>query len=413
MGEQGLSCVGVGPEQQLRRRGPGSASALKAANRRRLLRAVQFAGEITQAGLARATGLAAGTVSNLVRELEQAGLVSVSPVIHGGRRARAVRLAAPGGLVAGVDFGHRHLSVAVADLSCQVLAHARVGLPDRHRADEGLEQAATLLDTALGQAGAQRAALLGIGLGLPAPIDSRTGRVGAPTILPGWVGADAATLAGERFGAEVFVDNDANLGALAEVTWGAGRGAASSAYLKLSDGVGAGLILNGQLYRGRIGTAGEIGHTTMQEYGTVCRCGNRGCLETLVSSEAVLDLLHPTHGARLTIARVVELARGGDAGCLRVLADTGRHVGIAVANLCNLVNPDRIIVGGELAAAGELLLDPLRLTLTRYGIPSAVADLDLVVGTLGERAHLLGAVALAAGQVPIARPTAIDFTLEV
>jgi predicted NBD/HSP70 family sugar kinase len=336
----------------------------------------------------------------------------VSPVVRGGRRARAVRLAAPGGLVAGVDFGHRHLSVAVADLSCQVLAQARIGLPDRHRAGEDLEHAAALLDTALGQAGAQRAALLGIGLGLPAPIDSRTGRVGAPTILPGWVGVVAAALAGERFGVAVFVDNDANLGALAETTWGAGRGVATSAYLKLSDGVGAGLMLNGQLYRGRIGTAGEIGHTTMQEYGTLCRCGNRGCLETLASSQAVLNLLRPTHGARLTIARVVDLARGGDAGCRRVLADTGRHVGIAVANLCNLVNPDRIIVGGELARADELLLDPLRFTLARYGIPSAVADLDLVVGALGDRAQLLGAVALAAGNVPIAQQATDDFMLE-
>jgi DNA-binding Lrp family transcriptional regulator len=224
MSVQSLWCVGVGTEQQLRRAGPGSASALKAANRRRLLQAVQFAGEISQAGLARATGLAAATVSNLVRELEQAGLVSVSPVVRGGRRARAVRLAAPGGLIAGVDFGHRHLSVAVADLSCQVLAQVRIGLPDRHRAGEDLEHAARLLDTALGQAGAQHAALLGVGLGLPAPIDSRTGRVGAPTILPGWVGVDAAALAGERFGTAVFVDNDANLGALAEATWG--RGAA-------------------------------------------------------------------------------------------------------------------------------------------------------------------------------------------
>jgi predicted NBD/HSP70 family sugar kinase len=188
---------------------------------------------------------------------------------------------------------------------------------------------------------------------------------------------------------------------------------ASSAYLKLSDGVGAGLMLNGQLYRGRIGTAGEIGHTTMQEYGTLCRCGNRGCVETLASSQAVLGLLRPTHGGRLTIARLVELARGGDAGCRRVLADTGRHVGIAVANLCNLFNPDRIIVGGELARAGELLLDPLRLTLVRYGIPSAVADLDLVVGELGERAQLLGAVALAAGNVPIAPQATQGFIVEV
>ncbi len=407
----GLSCAGVDTGQP-RRAGPGSSAALRAANRRRVLRAVQFAGVITQAELSRTTGLAAATVSNLVHELEDTGLVAVTGTVRAGRRARAVRLATPVGLVAGMDFGHRHLRVAVADLTCRVLAEARMDLPDRHRAVDGLAHAAHLLDSVLEQADVPRGGVLGVGLGLPAPIDSRTGLVGAPTILPGWVGVDPAALGETRFGVAVFVDNDANLGALAEATWGAGRGVANSAYLKLSDGVGAGLMLGGQLYQGRIGTAGEIGHTTLQEFGALCRCGNRGCLETLASTEAVLALLRPTHGPRLSVARAVELAHHGDAGCRRVLADTGRQVGIAAANLCNLVNPDRIIVGGELAAAGPLLLDPIRLTLCRYGIPSAVDDLDLVIGELGDRAQLRGAVALAAGQVPLAADQDAAFTRE-
>jgi predicted NBD/HSP70 family sugar kinase len=166
-----------------------------------------------------------------------------------------------------------------ADLSCQVLAEARVGLPDRQRAGEDLEHMATLLDTVLGQVGAQRAELLGIGLGcrrrsIPGPGGSAHRR--SCPAASAWT---RRRWPGTGFGAAVSVDNDANLGALAEASWGAGRGGANSVYLKLSDGVGAGLMLNGQLYRARRGTTGEIGHTTMQEYGALYRCGNRGCLE--------------------------------------------------------------------------------------------------------------------------------------
>ena len=175
-----------------------------------------------------------------------------------------------------------------------------------------------------------------------------------------------------------------------------GRGYDNMAYLKLSEGVGAGLVLDGKLFHGgRAGTAGEIGHTTVDEYGAVCRCGNRGCLETLVAARAVTGLLEPVRGADLTITDVVERAERGDAACRRVLADTGRQTGVALANLCNLLNPERVVIGGELAIAGELLLAPMREIVGRYAIPSAVSTLDIVLGSLGPNAHVLGAVALA------------------
>jgi predicted NBD/HSP70 family sugar kinase len=234
-----------------------------------------------------------------------------------------------------------------------------------------------------------------VGAGLPAPIDSRTRQLGAPSLLPGWVGLHIDDYLSEALGTPVVVENDANLGALAEHLWGAGRGLDSVAYLKLSEGVGAGLVLGGALFRGGLaGTAGEIGHTTVDEYGAVCRCGNRGCLETLVAARAVVRLLEPVLGPGLGIADVVDRARQGDAGCRRVLADTGRHVGVAVANLCNLLNPERVVIGGELAVAGELLLGPMREVVGRYGIPSAVATSEIVLGTLGADAHVLGAIAL-------------------
>ena len=143
----------------------------------------------------------------------------------------------------------------------------------------------------------------------------------------------------DRLGLPVRVDNDANLGALAEHVWGAGEGVKDMIYLKLATGIGAGLVLGGRLYVGAGGTAGEIGHTIIDEHGPVCRCANRGCLETLASGAATVELLRPTLGADLTLGRVVALTLEGHPAATRVVADAGRHIGRAVANLVNLLNP--------------------------------------------------------------------------
>ena len=161
----------------------------------------------------------------------------------------------------------------------------------------------------------------------------------------------------------VIADNDANLGALAELTWGAARGFSDVIYIKVASGVGAGLVVNGELYRGAAGTAGEIGHMTLDERGAVCRCGNRGCLETIVGGEALLRLLGPTHGPDLTLPEMVRRALDGDPASRRVVVDAGRSLGIAVASLCNLLAPAAVVIGGELATAGDLLLDPIREAL--------------------------------------------------
>lgn len=376
---------------------PGSQAALHTANRRRVVELLQSAGELSQAEVARATGLAPATVSNIARELTSAGVLVVS---DGDTRRRALRLARSAGLVVGFDFGHRHVTVAIADMAHQVLAERRAELGIGVSARESLESGATLLEQALVDIDDDRSSLVAIGMGLPAPIDNRTGEVGALSILPGWVGVDAARVASDRLGLSVEVDNDANLGVLAEHLWGSGAGFDNIAFLKLSEGVGAGLVLNGEIFRGRNGTAGEIGHTTMDDLGAVCRCGNRGCLETMVAARSVIELLEPRLGPGLTIQDVVRMAREGDNACARVLADVGRQAGVALANLCNIFNPERILIGGELALAGELLLAPMRESVRRCGMPSATADLQILPGALGARAPVLGAVALALQRAP-------------
>lgn len=385
------------PDDGLGGFGPGSQAALRNANQRRVLKLLKASGELTQAEVARQTGLAPATVSNIVRELTTLGVIDDG---GDGKRRRMLRLARSAGLAVGIDFGHRHVTVAVSDMSHQILAERRIPLAPAESAQASLERARELLDEALAGVGGQFADVVGIGMGLPAPIDSGSGKVGAVSILPGWVGVPAAQLAGDLLGHQVEVDNDANLGVLAEHMWGAGRGCDNLAYLKLADGVGAGLYIDGRLYRGRNGTAGEIGHTTFDEFGEVCRCGNRGCLETIVAARAVVDLLGPRYGTDLTIAEIVRLAGEGDTACIRVLADTGKQAGVAVANLCNLFNPERILIGGELALAGELMLAPMRESVRRRGIPSSTQDLKIELAELGARAPVLGALALALRGAP-------------
>lgn len=373
---------------------PGSQTSLHRANLERVVRAVRMAGSLTQAEIARSTGLSAATVSNIVRELKEGGTVEVTPTSAGGRRARSVSLSGDAGIVIGVDFGHTHLRVAVGNLAHQVLAEEAEPLDVDASSAQGFGRAEQLVKRLIETTGISQDKVIGVGLGVPGPIDVESGTLGSTSILPGWTGINPSKELASRLGVPVHVDNDANLGALGELVWGSGRGVKDLAYIKVASGVGAGLVIDGRIYRGPGGTAGEIGHITLDESGPVCRCGNRGCLETFAAARYVLPLLMPSHGPDLTMERVVQLARGGDPGCRRVIGDVGRHIGSGVANLCNLLNPSRVVLGGSLAEAGELVLAPIRDSVSRYAIPSAARQLSVLPGALGGRAEVLGALAL-------------------
>lgn len=373
---------------------PGSQSSLHRANLERVVRAVRLAGSLTQAEIARSTGLSAATVSNIVRELRDNGTVQVTPTSSGGRRARSVALSGDAGIVVGVDFGHSHLRVAVGNLAHQVLAEQSEPIDVDASASEGFDRAEQLVARLVESTGIGQNKVLGVGLGVPGPIDVETGALGSTAILPGWSGINPRQELSDRLGVPVQVDNDANLGALGELVWGGGRGVRDLAYIKVASGVGAGLVIDGRIYRGPGGTAGEIGHITLDESGPVCRCGNRGCLETFTAARYVLELLRGSHGEGLTVPRMVQLGREGDPGCRRVIGDVGRHIGMGVASLCNILNPSRIVLGGDLAEAGELVLGPIRESVSRYAIPSAAQRLSVVPGALGARAEVLGALAL-------------------
>ncbi|MBL1067691.1 ROK family transcriptional regulator [Streptomyces sp. 7-21] len=356
--------------------------------------AVQRRGSITQIELAGVTGLSPATVSNIVKELTAVGVLHTSPSTRSGRRALKVTLARDLGLVAGIHFGTRSLRVALADASMQVLTEQRMPLAPDHRADAGLRRAAMLVAEMIESLDARREELLAVGVCLPAPVDRRTGRITTVGMLRGWDGITVPEVLGEEFDVPIAVDNDANLGALAETRYGAAAGHEDVAYLRVSHGVGGGLVLGGQLVHGRAGGAGEAGHVTIDENGPICRCGNRGCLETFVGAPALLGMLAASHG-HLTLREVITRAKDGDPGCRRVLSDSGQHLGVAAANLCNLVDPSIVVVGGQLAEAGEILLGPMRTVVEQRTMPTTAGPVAVVAGALGAAAEVRGALCVA------------------
>lgn len=382
------------------RRTPGSQTSLREANRARIVDAIKKHGGLTQVELAGATGLSPATVSNIVKELSLSGVLHTTQSIRSGRRAQHVTLAHALGLVVGVHFSTRHLRVALADVAHTVVAENHMPLAKDHRADNELDKVALLLADMLDSVGASRDDVLAIGVALPAPLDRATGTIARSGIMRGWDGVTIADALQRRVKQPVLVDNAANLSALAESRLGAGRGKRTTITLDVGDGIGSGLMLNGQLFRGTNGAAGEFGHTTIRENGPLCRCGNRGCLEALAGGPAILDELRD-HLGSLKLGDVVVQAMAGDARCIRAIADAGKHIGVATANLCNLLDPERVIVGGELARAGELLLGPLRHAVERSIIVNESLMPDIVQGQLGARAATLGAVAYAVDAVAI------------
>jgi predicted NBD/HSP70 family sugar kinase len=307
-----------------------------------------------------------------------------------------LRLDPAAGAVVGIHFDHRHLRVAVADLSTTVLAERWADLDVDHAATTALDEAAELVDVVLAEAGIDRSRVVGVGTALSGPV-STNGTVGSTVILPAWAGLNAAYELSTRLNMHVAVDNDANLGALAEVSLGAGRGFADVIYVMVSSGIGAGVVLGGKLHHGATGLAGELGHVLVRSDGVVCRCGNRGCLETVASTDAVLELLRPTYGPDLGVRDLVDLLARGDVGPRRIVNDAGREIGRILAGLCNVLSPAAIIVGGDLGVVGEPLLAGIREALDRNALPSVVAALEVKAGVLGDRAEVLGALTLVIG----------------
>jgi predicted NBD/HSP70 family sugar kinase len=378
---------------------PGSLGSLRQRNRLRIIDVLRR-GSASRVDLVRDTGLSRTTVSKLVAELQAEGLVverAGDAPANGnaiGRPPVALTLNPAAGAAVGIDFGHDLVRVAVADLSGAVVAEAQTDIDVDRQAEQAIDLAAAMVDEQLAKLKIDLDHTVGVGVAVSAPILRDVGEPGATSILPGWGPFAPGGELERRLGRPVLMGNDANLGALAEVRHGAGRGARNVVYVMLSGGIGAGLILDGSLFSGHSGLTGELGHVVADPDGRICRCGNRGCLETVASAASVLEALRPLHGPDITLRDAIALARAGDAGARRLFADAGRTVGRAVGAICNIVNPELVIVGGEMSVVGDVLVDAVADGIALGTIPAIRRDAEVVAGSLGERAEVLGAIGL-------------------
>ncbi|MCC6619872.1 MAG: ROK family transcriptional regulator [Deltaproteobacteria bacterium] len=375
---------------------------LRSENRRVLLNLVWSEHAISRAELARVTGLSRSTVSAIATELLDTGLVVERGAgsSSGGRRPIVLGFDDDAFGIVGVDLGASHVGVAVTDLRGRVRAWVNRPCDVREDPDGTLTRVRALVREAVAASPWAFDRLLGIGVAAPCPIDPATpGRL-SPLVLPAWRDHDLAAAMRDAFGLPVWLDNDANLGALAELWWGAGVDGADLAYIKVATGVGAGFVLHGALHRGAAGVAGEIGHVVLDPDGALCMCGLRGCLVTQIGSAALIGQAeqHLASGhtsalarGRVTLDSLVEAALAGDPVATEVVHRAGRQLGIAIANVLNLLNPERVVVSGGLTRAGRVLFLPLEEIVERRTLFSARARARVMTSTLGETGVAVGA----------------------
>lgn len=376
----------------------GAQQALRQRNRKIVLDTLSRNGPLTQSELARRTQLSPGTISSLVKELCADSIVHTTAVVSHGRRATQVSLTADSRLVLGVDIGRSHLRLAIFDLEQKVIARTDQVLEHGHRADETIRIARGIVDKLLAENHLTLADLELAVVGLPASI-APDGTVVQASVLPAWSDVDLHEMCRETFGIPVYLENDANLGALAVRATQATEHD-NLIYIKLATGVGAGLILNGTLYRSASGLVGEIGHIQISDSGTVCTCGNRGCLETVASVRRLVDDFNVIRqGGRQGLNDLVAAALADDPTVLRLLGDAGQALGKMMATLGNLFAPDAVIVGGSLGPATEKVLVSARAAIAQYALPAVAQRTTFTTSRLAESTEILGAGVLGAALV--------------
>ena len=364
--------------------GTGSQSALRRTNERHMLEALRTAGPSSQAELARLVGLSRSAVNGIVRSLEAGGLVDIRP----GATARETRvvLRSARGAVLAVDLGHQRLHGSLVSFDDETRLDEVVDLGREHDGQADVSTVAELVERLIARSGLDRDLFRRVYVGLHAPYDAVSGTISPSGILSGWAGLSVETVLAERLGLPVTVDNDANFAALAEWTWGAGRGADVLLYVKSSNGIGSGLVLDGRVFRGANGMAGELGHVVVDDRGALCNCGNRGCLSAVASGRALLADLAAAGASRGSLAEVISDARAGDLACRRLLSEAGRYLGIALSHAVKIIAPGTIVVGGELGAAGSLVFESVRTELAEQGLRRAdMAILGCVAAALEEQ----------------------------
>ena len=360
-----------------------------------LLRLIRTGAARSRADLVSLTGAPRSTVSARVEQLLASKLVyeGGSGDSRGGRPPTLLAFNSQAGLVLAVDLGATSVKVAVTDLSGEFLASDSHELEISEGPEPVLSVVNALADRLLEQLGSSPADVSAVGVGVPGPVEFATGRLVHPPLMSGWHDFPVPS-AFERFHCPVYVDNDVNVMAAGEL--GTGGSDENFLVVKIGTGIGCGIIVNGQIYRGTQGCAGDIGHIYVPSDETViCRCGNENCLEALAGG-AALARLAPDRGLDVhTVRDVVRLALLGEPAALELVRNAGRQIGGVLASLVNIFNPSRIVLVGSVAEAGNPLLAGIREVVYRRSLPLAARALEITISEHGKVDGQLGAARLA------------------
>jgi predicted NBD/HSP70 family sugar kinase len=386
---------------------------LRRHNRSALLSKLFFDGPLSRHELSSLTGLSAATVSNVTGELIEERLIVEAGLIDsdGGRPRVLLRVDPHYGHVIGIDVGETGVKVELFDLSMTALSAVEHPLPSiRPDPATVVAQIAAALREVIAQAGVEESNVIGVGIGVPGAVEQGPAdaadpgaavRVHAQTI--GWDAVPFGTLLRDSdITLPLYIENGAKTQGQAEMWFGAGRGCGHAVIVLIGSGVGAAVITDGNTYRGATSSAGEWGHTTIAYGGRTCRCGAKGCLEAYVGAESILDRYRQARGGR-AVAGVDEqgsldaliAAAGRSKTAAKVLQETAGYLGAGIANLINLFNPERIVLGGWAGLAlGAKLLPDIRAAAKEQALRHAYGQTSIELCELGPDAVAVGAATL-------------------
>ncbi len=377
------------------------------ATQAKVLKLLRDEGPLSRVELADRLGVSRTTMASEVGRLTELGLAEPAgpAASRGGRRSTMVDLSADVRFV-GIAIGATAMSVALTDGRLTVLGQRYVDMDVRQGPEHVLAHALELTRKVLAERGIERPS--GVGIGVPGPVDFHGGVPVSPPIMPGWDGYPVRDAMARELGCPVLLDNDVNVMALGEQHSGVAKTARDFLFVKIGTGIGCGIVVDGQLYRGVDGCAGDIGHIRIEEFGPTCACGNTGCLEAFFGGAALArDAIATARAGRspalaalaaekgeLTAADVATAVAQGDAHAVQLIRDGGHRVGWVLASLVSFFNPGLIVIGGRVARLGHPLLAEIRGVVYRRSLPLATGNLPVVLSEMGDDGGVVGAAAL-------------------
>ena len=390
---------------------PAKASELiKKINNLTILNTVRDKGPISRACIAKITGLNPATVSSNVNELLKEGLVieTGSGESSGGRRPVMVQLNSKAFYAIGVDMGISKVKTAITDLGGNIYQKSMLFYPEEADEQVIMNTIKQSIYSVLEKSGIKIDSIMGIGIGVHGIVNSSEGiSIYAPAFK--WRNVDIKRILEDEFNLSVFIDNDVRAMALGEMWFGAARGVDDFVFINIGSGIGSGIMIGGELYKGASYGAGEIGHISIDDSGPKCNCGNYGCLEVMASGPAIARrVINQIKMGKSTLVTglvnddltkisgeiIYEAARMGDAVASDTLQETGRYIGIAVSSLINILNPRLILIGGGVSMAGDFIFRPLIEVAKKKSMKDSGENVSIMPAGLMENCGVIGAATL-------------------